>query len=112
MHLAILTPSYPGTTFAANELDFQVRDVTGYFLIAIDTPKLYFNLGKKIFIRPFTITKQDKQTNSNHVVIHTNTSLPKQRQENKAKRVISIGQLNDLHHLHTQPIKLVVYKHP
>ncbi len=45
VHLAILTPSSPGTTFAANELDFQVRDVTGYFLIAIDTPKLYFNLG-------------------------------------------------------------------
>ena len=49
MHLAILTPSSPGTTFAANELDFQVRDVTGYFLIAIDTPKLYFNLGAALF---------------------------------------------------------------
>jgi hypothetical protein len=44
VHLAILTPSSPGTTFAASELDFQVRDVTGYFLTAIDTPKLYFNL--------------------------------------------------------------------
>ena len=32
--------------------------------------------------------------------------------ENKAKRVISIGQLNVLLRLHTQPIKLVVYKHP
>ena len=32
--------------------------------------------------------------------------------ENKAKRVISIGQLNALQRLHTQPIKLVVYKHP
>ena len=49
MHLAILTPSSPGTTFAANELDFQVRDVTGYFLTAIDTPKLYFNLGKLFY---------------------------------------------------------------
>ena len=57
MHLAILTPSSPGTTFAASELDFQVRDVTGYFLTAIDTPKLYFNLGDCTF----TITKQDKQ---------------------------------------------------
>jgi hypothetical protein len=46
VHLAILTPSSPGTTFAASELDFQVRDVTGYFLTAIDTPKLYFNLGR------------------------------------------------------------------
>ena len=61
MHLAILTPSSPGTTFAANELDFQVRDVTGYFLTAIDTPKLYFNLGAKNLFRSFTITKQDKQ---------------------------------------------------
>ena len=51
MHLAILTPSYPGTTFAASELDFQVRDVTGYFLTAIDTPKLYFNLGSSFFNR-------------------------------------------------------------
>jgi hypothetical protein len=41
VHLAILTPSDPGTTFAATELDFRVRDVTGYFLSAIDTPKLY-----------------------------------------------------------------------
>ena len=49
VHLAILTPSSPGTTFAANELDFQVRDVTGYFLIAIDTPKLYFNLGETFY---------------------------------------------------------------
>ncbi len=57
VHLAILTPSSPGTTFAANELDFQVRDVTGYFLIDIDTPKLYSNLGFDLF----TITKQDKQ---------------------------------------------------
>ncbi len=46
VHLAILTPSSPGTTFAATELDFRVRDVTGYFLSAIDTPKLLFtNLG-------------------------------------------------------------------
>ena len=59
MHLAILTPSSPGTTFAASELDFQVRDVTGYFLTAIDTPKLYSNLGFDLF----TITKQDKQVN-------------------------------------------------
>ena len=44
MHLAILTPSSPGTTFAASELDFQVRDVTGYFLTAIDTPKLSFDI--------------------------------------------------------------------
>jgi len=62
VHLAILTPSSPGTTFAANELDFQVRDVTGYFLIAIDTPKLYFNLGGNSHCQTtFTITKQDKQ---------------------------------------------------
>ena len=62
MHLAILTPSSPGTTFAANELDFQVRDVTGYFLIAIDTPKLYFNSGSNFRRQTtFTITKQDKQ---------------------------------------------------
>ena len=26
-----------------------------------------------------------------------------------SKRAISTGQLNDSHHLHTQPIKLVVY---
>ena len=26
-----------------------------------------------------------------------------------SKRAISTGQLNDFHHLHTQPIKLVVY---
>jgi hypothetical protein len=46
VHLAILTPSFPGTTFAATELDFRVRDVTGYFLSAIDTPKLLkTNLG-------------------------------------------------------------------
>jgi hypothetical protein len=42
----------------------------------------------------------------------TNPSLALRGKENKAKRVISIGQLNDLHRLHTQPIKLVVYKHP
>ena len=60
VHLAILTPSSPGTTFAASELDFQVRDVTGYFLTAIDTPKLYFNLGDCTL----TITKQDKQDKS------------------------------------------------
>jgi hypothetical protein len=65
VHLAILTPSSPGTTFAANELDFQVRDVTGYFLIAIDTPKLNINLGRLLSI---TITKQDKQAFKNHVV--------------------------------------------
>ena len=27
-----------------------------------------------------------------------------------SKRAISTGQLNDLHQLHTQPIKLIVYK--
>ena len=46
MHLAILTPSTPGTTFAASELDFQVRDVTGYFLTAIDTPKSGFDIQR------------------------------------------------------------------
>ncbi len=37
-HLAILTPSFPGTIVAAIELDFRVRDVTGYFLNAMNTP--------------------------------------------------------------------------
>ena len=47
----------------------------------------------------------------NHVIsILKNLSL--RDLENKAKRVISIGQLNALQRLHTQPIKLVVYKHP
>ena len=126
MHLAILTPSYPGTTFAANELDFQVRDVTGYFLTAIDTPKSSFDI-KRTFalsiskpnraLQSFTITKQDKQVSKNHVVNilkkpSSMTFVPVEKQENKAKRVISIGQLNVLLRLHTQPIKLVVYKHP
>ena len=109
VHLAILTPSSPGTTFAASELDFQVRDVTGYFLTAIDTPKSYYNLS-----RSFTITKQDKQAlYKEPCSLHT--KIPSghySEQENKAKRVISIGQLNILLCLHTQPIKLVVYKHP
>ena len=108
MHLAILTPSSPGTTFAASELDFQVRDVTGYFLTAIDTPKLYFNLGLILLQSQNKISK----TYLNHVVSTLKTPLSVERQENKAKRVISIGQLNALQRLHTQPIKLVVYKHP
>ena len=120
MHLAILTPSSPGTTFAANELDFQVRDVTGYFLIAIDTPKLYFNLRRSQNLNVSDLLQSQNKiskTYLNHVVSTPRISLvelsfPDKRQENKAKRVISIGQLNDLHHLHTQPIKLVVYKHP
>ncbi len=110
VHLAILTPSCPGTTFAASELDFQVRDVTGYFLTAIDTPKLYFNLGL-IFLQ--SQNKISKQIFKNHVVSILKTPLVAMRgKENKAKRVISIGQLNALQRLHTQPIKLVVYKHP
>ena len=116
MHLAILTPSSPGTTFAANELDFQVRDVTGYFLIAIDTPKLYFNLGRsQNFLHSADLLQSQNKiskTNLNHVVPRNKSLERTQGKENKAKRVISIGQLNDLHRLHTQPIKLVVYKHP
>ena len=58
MHLAILTPSSPGTTFAATELDFRVRDVTGYFLSAIDTPKLLFtNLGYGYLSEPKIYTQ-------------------------------------------------------
>ena len=59
VHLAILTPSDPGTTFAASELDFQVRDVTGYFLTAIDTPKGYFDIPRSsssIFARSSAAT--------------------------------------------------------
>ena len=74
MHLAILTPSSPGTTFAATELDFQVRDVTGYFLSAIDTPKPSYDISLKTKSQnsiqmpaSITITKQDQQINSNHV---------------------------------------------
>ena len=48
----------------------------------------------------------------NHVVPSKKPLSSEERQENKAKRVISIGQLNVLLRLHTQPIKLVVYKHP
>lgn len=40
VHRAILTLSFPSTTFAAGGLDFRVRDGTGYFTTAIDTPKL------------------------------------------------------------------------
>ena len=64
VHIAIITPSHPGTTFAATELDFRVRDVTGYFLSAIDTPKLLkTNLGSSMYKQsPLkTITKQDQQ---------------------------------------------------
>ena len=110
MHLAILTPSYPGTTFAASELDFQVRDVTGYFLTAIDTPKLYFKFEMLIFYNHKTGYASRLK---NHVVSTLKTPIVAMiGKENKAKRVISIGQLNALRRLHTQPIKLVVYKHP
>ena len=43
-HLAILTLSLPSTTFAANGLNFWVRDVTRYFPIAIGTPNCISNL--------------------------------------------------------------------
>ena len=109
MHLAILTPSSPGTTFAASELDFQVRDVTGYFLTAIDTPKLYYNLGLIFLQSQNKISKTKFEPCSS---THKTPIVAMIGKENKAKRVISIGQLNDLHRLHTQPIKLVVYKHP
>jgi hypothetical protein len=45
VHLAILTPSLPGTTFAAKELNCRVRDGIGCFLFAIDTPKPVFNIS-------------------------------------------------------------------
>ncbi len=40
VHRAILTPRLPGTTFAAEGLNFRVRDVIGCFPFAIDTPKM------------------------------------------------------------------------
>jgi hypothetical protein len=60
----------------------------------------------------FTITKQDKQTDFEPCSSILKTLSSEESKENKAKRVISIGQLNVLLRLHTQPIKLVVYKHP
>ena len=109
VHLAILTPSSPGTTFAATELDFRVRDVTGYFLSAIDTPKLLkTNLSNSVY---------NHKTRSASFIEPCRKSSKKSPRsnkgnENKAKRVISIGQLNASQRLHFQPIKLVVYKHP
>ena len=40
VHRPFLTPSFPGTTFGAEELNFRVRDGIGCFLFANDTPKL------------------------------------------------------------------------
>ena len=40
MRLAILTPSFPGTTVAASELNFWVRDVTRCFLTANGAPNM------------------------------------------------------------------------
>ena len=95
MHLAILTPSSPGTTFAATELDFRVRDVTGYFLSAIDTPKACYDIQLKTKLNlktplkmecgSITITKQDQQIKSNHVNYH-NKNPPRALREEKIKQ--------------------------
>ncbi len=82
VHLAILTPSSPGTTFAASELDFQVRDVTGYFLTAIDTPKLYFNLGLIFLQSQNKISKTDFEPCS----YHANKLLSSDRETKKIKQ--------------------------
>lgn len=72
VHLAILTPSYPGTTFAATELDFRVRDVTGYFLSAIDTPKLLkTNLSNSVYNHKTRSARRTK----NHVDNHSKNPL-------------------------------------
>jgi hypothetical protein len=44
VHLAILTPGLPGTTFADGELNCRVRDGIGCFLTSIDTPKAYLRV--------------------------------------------------------------------
>ncbi len=45
VHIPILTPSPPGTTFGARGLNFRVRDEIGCFPSAIYTPNLEFNLS-------------------------------------------------------------------
>ena len=114
VHLAILTPSSPGTTFAASELDFQVRDVTGYFLTAIDTPKSCFDIWRSSasflthsssatvsfeVVEPlanlrtqmspdlFTITKQDKQVRFKEPCsFHTKKPLSRLMRDKKIKQ--------------------------
>jgi hypothetical protein len=116
-HLAILTPSSPGTTFAATGLNFRVRDGIGCFPSAIDTPKMYIkshsikknliyilsyiiNTLAKNFIQSFSLTKQVKKKERIRMT------------REKSRRKFSIGQLNPLLNLHLRPINLVVFKVP
>ena len=97
MHRPFLTPSRPGTTFGAEELDFRVRDGIGYFLFANDTPKNGISY-KFLYLNNYvtlTLIKQDQIKKNPLNII-------------KAKRQISIGQLKALLLLHPQPIKLLV----
>ena len=68
VHLAILTPSRPGTIFTTRELNGRVRNVTGCFLSVIDIPKLYIfrnHITESNKIR----TRNNKKQNDNLVPV-------------------------------------------
>ena len=48
VHRPFLTPSFPGTTFGAEELNFRVRDGIGCFLFANNTPKTGYILTNRL----------------------------------------------------------------
>ena len=88
----ILPKGCPLSTFSVCELNFQVRNVTGCTLTAILTNHL-FNF---ILFSFFPLCLGHSKLHSNNLRLRF--------------RLISIGPLNELLHLHSQPIKLLVSK--